>query len=57
MADRITELPANQIRKGTYPVDARLPIEKFMTEQYGAIRLERYGGARGHVRRHPGARP
>lgn len=35
VADRITELPASRIRKGTYPIDARLPIEKFMTEKYG----------------------
>ncbi|WP_420992329.1 FadR/GntR family transcriptional regulator [Cupriavidus sp. 30B13] len=38
LADRITELLASQIRKGTYPVNARLPTEKFMTEEYGVSR-------------------
>lgn len=38
LADRITELLSSQIRKGMYPVNARLPTEKFMTEQYGVSR-------------------
>lgn len=38
LADRVTELLLNQIRKGMYPVNARLPTEKFMTEQYGVSR-------------------
>ncbi|GAB2913049.1 FCD domain-containing protein [Paralcaligenes sp. KSB-10] len=38
LADRITELLASQIRSGSYPVNARLPTEKFMTEEYGVSR-------------------
>src|SRR5690606_15727839 len=38
LADRITEMLAAQIRSGAYPVNARLPTEKFMTEQYGVSR-------------------
>ena len=38
LADRVAELLAGQIRKGTYPVNARLPTEKFMTEAYGVSR-------------------
>lgn len=38
LADRITELLASQIRRGTYPVDARLLTGKFMTGQYGESR-------------------
>ncbi|MGT2455539.1 FadR/GntR family transcriptional regulator [Cupriavidus basilensis] len=38
MADRVTEVLSSQIRKGMYPVNARLPTEKFMTEQYGVSR-------------------
>lgn len=38
LADRVTELLSGQIRKGMYPVNARLPTEKFMTEQFGVSR-------------------
>ncbi|MHA7682953.1 FadR/GntR family transcriptional regulator [Cupriavidus sp. PET2-C1] len=38
LADRITALLAGQIRKGAYPVNARLPTEKCMTEEYGVSR-------------------
>lgn len=38
LADRVTELLSGQIRKGIYPVNARLPTEKFMTEQFGVSR-------------------
>ncbi|NUA31985.1 FadR family transcriptional regulator [Cupriavidus basilensis] len=38
MADRVTEHLAGQIRRGMYPVNARLPTEKFMTEQFGVSR-------------------
>jgi GntR family transcriptional repressor for pyruvate dehydrogenase complex len=38
LADRIAELLAKQIRKGLYPVNARLPTEKFMTGEYGVSR-------------------
>lgn len=38
LADRVTQLLAEQIRKGVYPPDARLPTEKFMTESYGVSR-------------------
>ncbi|PLP96278.1 FadR/GntR family transcriptional regulator [Cupriavidus pauculus] len=38
LADRVTALLSGQIRKGTYPVNARLPTEKFMTEQFGVSR-------------------
>ncbi|MFM0704412.1 FadR/GntR family transcriptional regulator [Paraburkholderia sediminicola] len=38
LADRVTELLSGQIRSGAYPVNARLPTEKFMTEQYGVSR-------------------
>lgn len=38
LADRVTELLSNQIRRGMYPVNARLPTEKVMTEQYGVSR-------------------
>jgi GntR family transcriptional repressor for pyruvate dehydrogenase complex len=38
LADRMTEVLAGQIRKGLYPINARLPTEKFMTEEYGVSR-------------------
>ncbi|WP_410054269.1 FadR/GntR family transcriptional regulator [Cupriavidus sp. BIC8F] len=38
LADRVTEHLAGQIRRGMYPVNARLPTEKFMTEQFGVSR-------------------
>lgn len=38
LADRITQLLADQIRSGVYPVNARLPTEKLMTEHYGVSR-------------------
>ncbi|MFT0545562.1 FadR/GntR family transcriptional regulator [Allopusillimonas ginsengisoli] len=38
LTDRITSMLAAQIRGGSYPVNARLPTEKFMTEQYGVSR-------------------
>lgn len=38
LADRVTEVLSNQIRNGIYPVNARLPTEQFMTEQYGVSR-------------------
>ncbi|WP_250517057.1 FCD domain-containing protein [Caballeronia sp. INDeC2] len=38
LADRVTRLLTDQIRSGHYPVNARLPTEKFMTEQYGVSR-------------------
>ncbi|CAG2148555.1 FadR/GntR family transcriptional regulator [Cupriavidus plantarum] len=38
LADRVTEFLSGQIRKGIYPVNARLPTEKFMTEQFGVSR-------------------
>lgn len=38
LADRVTRLLVDQIRSGYYPVNARLPTEKFMTEQYGVSR-------------------
>lgn len=38
LADRVTELLAQQIRSRVYPVNARLPTEQFMTEQYGVSR-------------------
>lgn len=38
LVDRITNLLAGQIRSGAYPVNARLPTEKFMAEEYGVSR-------------------
>ncbi|PLZ00762.1 GntR family transcriptional regulator [Burkholderia sp. WAC0059] len=38
LADRVTRLLVDQIRGGHYPVNARLPTEKFMTELYGVSR-------------------
>lgn len=38
LTDRITAMLASQIRGGSYPVNARLPTEKFMTEEYGVSR-------------------
>jgi DNA-binding FadR family transcriptional regulator len=38
LADRVTKLLVGQIRRGLYPINARLPTEKFMTEEYGVSR-------------------
>lgn len=38
LVDRIANLLAAQIRNCTYPVNARLPTEKFMSEEYGVSR-------------------
>lgn len=38
LSDRITDMLSRQIRGGAYPVNARLPTEKFMTEHYGVSR-------------------
>lgn len=38
LTDRVTALLANQIRSGAYPVNARLPTEKVMTQEYGVSR-------------------
>src|SRR5690625_429909 len=38
LADRITAMLTDQIRGGVYPVNARLPTEAFMTEEYGVSR-------------------
>jgi len=38
LADRITQLLAQQIRTGVYPVHARLPTEQVMTREYGVSR-------------------
>ena len=38
LADRVARLLAQQIRTGVYPVDARLPTESAMSEQYGVSR-------------------
>ncbi|MGE4369661.1 MAG: FadR/GntR family transcriptional regulator [Burkholderiaceae bacterium] len=38
LADQITEQLAEQIRKGVYPPNTRLPTEKDMTAQYGVSR-------------------
>lgn len=38
LSDRITEILARQIRAGAYPVNSRLPTEKFMTQEYGVSR-------------------
>lgn len=38
LSDRITDMLARQIRSGAYPVNSRLPTEKFMTEEYGVSR-------------------
>ncbi len=38
LADRVTEILENQIRSGAYPVNARLPTEQFMTQEYGVSR-------------------
>lgn len=38
LADRVTDMLARQIRSGAYPVNARLPTEKIMTEEYGVSR-------------------
>ncbi|SHI07013.1 FadR/GntR family transcriptional regulator [Pollutimonas bauzanensis] len=38
LADRVTQVLARQIRGGAYPVNARLPTEKFMTQEYGVSR-------------------
>src|SRR5690606_10142618 len=38
LADRVTDMLARQIRSGAYPVNARLPTEKIMTQEYGVSR-------------------
>ena len=38
LSDRLTEVLAREIRSGAYPVNSRLPTEKFMTEAYGVSR-------------------
>ncbi|MDB6049887.1 MAG: transcriptional regulator, GntR family [Pseudomonas sp.] len=38
LADRITKLLAQQLRSGAYPVNARLPTEKAMVEEFGVSR-------------------
>jgi len=38
LTDRVTAMLVAQIRGGSYPVNARLPTEKFMTEEYGVSR-------------------
>jgi len=38
LSDRLTDMLAQEIRRGAYPVNSRLPTEKFMTEQYGVSR-------------------
>ncbi|RTZ41763.1 FadR family transcriptional regulator [Candidimonas sp. SYP-B2681] len=38
LSDRLTDMLAREIRSGAYPVNSRLPTEKFMTEQYGVSR-------------------
>lgn len=38
LADRLTEELAHEIRSGAYPIGARLPTEKVMTQQYGVSR-------------------
>lgn len=38
LSDRLTEVLAREIRNGAYPVNSRLPTEKFMTEAYGVSR-------------------
>jgi len=38
LSDQLTDMLAQEIRRGAYPVNARLPTEKFMMEQYGVSR-------------------
>lgn len=38
LSDRLTDLLVREIRSGAYPVNSRLPTEKFMTEAYGVSR-------------------
>ena len=38
LADRITLVLAEQLRSGVYPVNARLPTEKKMAEEFGVSR-------------------
>lgn len=38
LTDKVTSMLASQIRGGVYPVNARLPTEQFMTEEYGVSR-------------------
>ncbi|CAM4051789.1 FadR/GntR family transcriptional regulator [Bordetella tumulicola] len=38
LSDRLTDMLAQEIRCGAYPVNSRLPTERFMTEQYGVSR-------------------
>lgn len=38
LSDKLTDMLAREIRSGAYPVNSRLPTEKFMTEEYGVSR-------------------
>lgn len=38
LADRVTQRLAEQLRSGTYPVNARLPTEKALSEDFGVSR-------------------
>lgn len=38
LSDQVTDLLEQEVRRGAYPVNARLPTEKFMMEQYGVSR-------------------
>jgi DNA-binding FadR family transcriptional regulator len=38
LADRVTRILTEQLRSGVYPVNARLPTEKAMTEEFGVSR-------------------
>jgi GntR family transcriptional repressor for pyruvate dehydrogenase complex len=38
LSDRLTDMLADEIRRGAYPVNSRLPTERFMTQQYGVSR-------------------
>ncbi|OWT57494.1 FadR/GntR family transcriptional regulator [Candidimonas nitroreducens] len=38
LSDQLTNVLAKEIRSGAYPVNSRLPTEKFMTEEYGVSR-------------------
>lgn len=38
LADRVTQVLAEQLRSGVYPVNARLPTERSMTKEFGVSR-------------------
>lgn len=38
LSDLITDMLAKQIRSSAYPINSRLPTEKFMTQEYGVSR-------------------